>query len=733
VVADPTRRVSSGRFPVRSMLELQASYWDTMERSRLRIEASRATVLGEKKTPIDPDMQGFKDRCFDGPEQQTVPLHLVNKIASRELALVRHPIGTGIQAETTATRLELWGHSAMEELFSRDDAADMLVIEGEMAGIVQLRDAQFGYGKLPELYEYDEAGEEAGYHRRYTRDSKGRSPDEDDYDGAPDGSKTARAYSAAKLDYMARHFPFEVRLLSRLQCVPINPRITGPRRKVTVDGLLVRSQHSRSQLIRDGWRWEGMDDAKMTPSTAEVAPGLALVGGSGGSSLDQVTLYEAWLEDEDGCFAAFCVEGRPTGRRDSGGDEVLVDGVLDLYRDWGLERLPICYGYGLRWAHPNPDLRSIQFPLLLSGMWQAKNAIRTSMTVHTYNTAFMGWAYKPDPEVVRAMADAGLPLTQPIKRMSLIPVAGDLQGLVHPGAGRDALALYRSYEADAQREGPSPAAFGGSESDSAIGQSVMSRDALTALDQCQEGVRRFYEDVASTLLEVGCLVSERFDTPIPIARNQSVPIQQQGARVSPSRAPIVLDPKDAGGVYEYMAEWKRKRGEDLARRQQNVELVKQRLMTTRQFLEEDGDPAPEVTEAAIAAEDLAKTPIVQARRLRLAAQYAADQEQADLLEAMADQTAAPNSTPESPVPMGLLQGVGGPPGMPPEMAPPPGMGPPGMGGGPPPSVPGMGVPNPGLSQLAGIVGAGMQTGPLQNIAAAGGDTSGLPSPPTRPG
>src|SRR5215510_5508437 len=105
-------------------------------------------------------------------------------------------------------------------------------------------------------------------------------------------------------------------------------------------------------------------------------------------------------------------------------------------------------------------------------MWQAKNAIRTSMTVHTYNTAFMGWAYKPDPEVVRAMTEAGLPLTQEIKRMSLIPVAGELQGLVHPGTGRDALALYQSYDTDARREGPSPAAFGAGGADSAIGQSV---------------------------------------------------------------------------------------------------------------------------------------------------------------------------------------------------------------------------------------------------------------------
>jgi hypothetical protein len=83
---------------------------------------------------------------------------------------------------------------------------------------------------------------------------------------------------------------------------------------------------------------------------------------------------------------------------------------------------------------------------------------------------------------------------------------------------------------------------------------------------------------------------------------------------------------------------------------------------------------------------------------------------------MAEGQAAPNSTPEQPIPMGMLQGVGGPPGL--------------AGPGPGPSVPGMMAPNPGASQLAGIVGAGMQTGPIQQIGAAGGDTSGLVSPPT---
>lgn len=703
---DQTKPVSRGRFTVAQMLDLHDAHWSGMDGSRKRIEDSRDTVLGKKPTTVEPDMQGFADGQFDGPEPRTVPLHLVNKIASRELMVKRHPIGQGQSAETTATRLELWGQSAMDELFSRDDAADIIVVESEVAAIVQLRDTQFGYGRLPDLYDYDAKGTRTGYSPRFARDAKGRSPRDEGYT-EPDDHETERTFSTAKLEYQARHFPLEIRILSRLQCVPINPTITGPRRRTRVDGLLVRSRHSRSKLIKHGWRWPGCRDGSFSASTADVGPTT-----SGRLSFDDVTLYEAWLEDEDGPFVAFSVDGRETSRLGGDGREHLVDGVIDLAQEWGLESLPICYEYGLRHAHPNPDLRSVQFPLLLSGMWAAKNKIRTAMTAHAWNTAFMGWAYKPDPEVVRAMAEAGIPLTQEMKRMSLIPVSGDLMPLVHPGAGRDALALYASYDEDARREGPSPALSGQSESDSAIGQSVMSRDAMNALHHCQEGVRRFYEATASTLLDVGCHISERFETPLPIARNQLVPVQQTSSRSSSARAPIILSHDDAGGVYEYTAEWRKVRGEDLAKRQQNVELVNRRLMTVRQFLEEDGDPAPEVTEAAIAAEDLGKTPIVQARRLRLAAQYAGDQEQADMLRLMAEGQAAPNSTPERPVPMGLLDGV---------------VGPPGMGG---PSVPGMQAPNPGASQLAGIVGAGMQNGPLNAIAAAGGDISGLASPPT---
>jgi len=717
---DHQRPVSRGRFSVADMLELHASYAQAMSGSRRRIEEARDLVLGGISTPIPEQVkaQGFEKFTFDGPESQTVPLHLTNKIASRRPELKRHPIGLGLSAESTATRLEQWGNAAMDSVFSWDDAADLVLNEGEAAAIVQLKGSQFG--RLPELYSADEE-----YSPTYARDATGKRPSEDGYAGA-DHARTARTYSSATLDWMGRHFPLEVRILSRLQQTPINPRIVGSR--VELDGLLVQSRFSRSHLIKRGWRWDGMRDSHQAASTSSSTSSSTAAWqqrSSGGfTGLDEVTLYEAWLEDEDGPFAAFSVDGAPTSKLNSTGDEELVDGVLDLREEWGIECLPIAYTYGLRWSHPNPDLRSVQFPLLLKGAWQAKNTIRGAMVYHQWATAYLGFAYQPDPEAVRAMAEAGLPLTINVTPMSVIPVPGHLSPLVHPGTGRDALALYMSYDKDAQEEGPSAAAFGGATSDSAIGQTVMSRDAMVALHHATEGARLLYERVGSLMLEVGCAVSETFDTPLPIARNLDTPIAQQASQLSASRAPIVLKHQDAGGVYEYTATFKKQRGEDLAKRQQNLELVNRRVMTVRQFLDEDGDPAPEITEAAIAAEDLAKTPIVQARRLKLAAQYAGDQEMATMLQAIAEQQAAPNSTPENVVPMGMLDGVMAPPGLEGMGAPPPGAPPPAAG------VPGAQAGNPGASQLAGIVGSGMQTGPVNAISAAGGDTSGLASPPT---
>lgn len=704
---DEERPVTHSRMSVAQMMELQEAYWGALDGSRRRIEDARALVRGDVPTPLPEAVraQGFQKASFDGPESSTVPLHLLNKLASKRPELKRHPIGQGIAAESTATRLEQWGNAAMDRLFSWDDAADLCLIEGEAAAIVQLAGSQFG--RLPDLYA-DDGSEE--YNPSYARDASGRGPADDGYT-RPDHARTARAYTAARLDWMGRHFPLEVRVLSRLQQVPINPRLVGQR--VEIDGLLVRSRYSRTGLIKRGWRWEGMQDGYQSQATGVAGNGTTWGG------LDEVTLYEAWLEDEDGPFAAFSVDGKPT-RKESDGDEELVDGVLDLKEAWGVTTLPIAYTYGLRWADPDPDRRSIQFPLLLKGMWEAQNVIRSAMTYHTFATAFLGFAYRPDPAVVKAMADAGLPLTVDVKPMSVIPIAGDLSPLVHPGSGRDALALYASYARSADEQGPAAAALGGGTADSAIGQTVQGRDAMVAVHHAGEGARLLYERVGGLLLEVGCAVSEKFDSPLPIARNLDTPIAQPGPESSPSRAPIMLRHRDAGGVYEYTATFVKQRGEDLAKRQQNVELVNRRLMTVRQFLDEDGDPAPEITEAAIAAEDLAKTPVVQARRLRLAAQYAGDQEQATLLRAMAEQQAAPNSTVEQPVPMGLLEGVAGPPGM----------------GGPQPGAPGPGASVPGVSmgsmagsQLGGIVGAGMQAGPVQAIAAAGGDTSGLTPPP----
>ena len=732
--------ISRGRFTVSQMMDLQQAEWAAMAASRKRIEDARDLLMGKVTTPIPAQVQaqGFSDLTFDGPEMVTVPLHLSNRIAARQSEPKRYPIGQGVQALSTATRLEQWSNAAISKTLSWDDAVDVVLNEGEAAAIVQVKNTQYGYGSMPDLYEHDAESEKEGGQeeedapspeRRYNAQYEQKRPD-----GSTDHLATARAYSSARIDYMARCFPIEVRLLSRLQCVPINPRTVG--NDVQLDGLLVRTRYTRNKLIKNGWRWEGMRDSLQQPATdydyrvstvSNWSEARQSSTASGWSGFDQVTLYEAWLEDEDGPFAAFCVDGKPTTRVSSSGDEILVDGVLDLEQKWGIERLPICYSYGLRWYSPNPDARSIPFSQPLRGSWIGANTLRAAMTYHTWATAYLGWAYKPDPEVVRAMSEAGLALTMEVQPMKVIPVAGDLSPLVHPGPGREVLDLYGMHKEDAQREGPSAAAFGGGSADSAIGHSVQARDSLAALYHASEGSRRLFEQVGSTLLELGCALSEKFDTPLPIARNIETPVQQMGDTVSASRAPIILRAKDAGGVYDLHAIYAKQRGDDLAKRQQNVELVKSGLMTTRTFLEEDGDPAPEITWAELQAEELSKTPVIQARRLQLAASYAGDQEQADLMRAMASEQAAPNSTVQQPVPQGILQGVSGPPGMAQAMGQPGAPMPPGMGGpaGQQPGMPGVSMPAPASSQLGGIVSSGIQQGPLGQMAQMGLPTGGL--------
>ena len=165
--------------------------------------------------------------------------------------------------------------------------------------------------------------------------------------------------------------------------------------------------------------------------------------------------------------------------------------------------------------------------------------------------------------------------------------------LVHPGAGGDALALMRPQPATPPR-GAVAAALGGGTSDSAIGQTVMSRDAMVACTTRARATGCSTSEVGGLLLEVGCAVS-KFGTPLPISRNQSDPDRPAGAESSPSRAPIMLQaPRRGRGLRVHGPEAEGQR-EDLAKRQQNVELVKRRLMTVRQFLDEDGNPAPEIT------------------------------------------------------------------------------------------------------------------------------------------
>jgi hypothetical protein len=676
-----------------------------------RIQDSRELLIGEKKAPLPhqiatlPDGEAFR---VDTPEKYTSVLQMRNKMSDPAPKVKRTKTATSDRAEGMASRIERFVNPALEDHLSAQDLADLLVCEAEAAAIVVPNPA--AWKKVPSAY-YEADGKTI--QRAYRRNSKGQDEDEhtEEQEQAPERERKrfrpAERASRAVYDAHERHQracnpPWEVRLLSRLQCVPINPRIVGKR--VLVDGLLVRTRFERSELIREEYIWEGMEDHLEPKDETEGIDG-------------ELWLYEAWLVDKvkdaqtgevvEHPYVAYSVAGKPT---QSTKDGVGADAVIDLYEQCGLRSLPVVYGYGWRWASSDPDKRSIPYPFPFGRSWLAKDALLTGKIYAAWSEGMLAWFLQMPPEFAKdpALAQAWTefvktnPLT--IKPFTILPVMGLPIPAIHPGTGKDVNETLAALSGEVRQDLVNPLARGGGDSASAIERSVVAADTLAGVSDIRRSMLWFFQRVGELILEISCGVARETKKPVLLIGNPQTP-NQRGPDQSATRAVIELKPDWLGPEgqesFDLEAYWPRSLEQNLAQNQQFFGFWKDGGITFEMWCELIGVEDPERFRAQLIFDRWIMSEDGMKLAMKDAAEYLGDQEAASLFEMQEQQAAGPGGEP-----VGMLAGL-----MQPGAPPPPGGV---MPGGPAPVGTQMG--SPAVSQLAAISAAGRNTDPAQVTA-----------------
>lgn len=671
-----------------------ASFWTEQEQlyrhSYEKIEAARSLLAGETKAPLPSEIHTSNPEAFrvSLPQKYTTPIKLQNKLSEAIPEVKRSPVSPGPRALDVATKIEQNANAYMTRLYPYAATIDLLLNEGECAVICAPTMA--AWQKTPQLYEDGTRRVK----KRYRRDAEGRAPDDERYvNGAekfrPNLRESTKAFASEEMHYLAQHPPFEFRVLSRLNMMPVNPRFVGNR--VQVDGLVIKTNYTVSELIKRRYRWG--------------ASGMLQAGErNAGRLTDELSLYEYWgtyydeSDDSDHVYVSYCVDGHDTWRLSKDGEQ--EPAVLDLTELYGLTTLPIAYSYG--WHFPgvvDPDKRGIPFVDPFARTWLNMETIGTAESYRYWSTAFLTMVYKPDPQLIEwAQVEFGELPTLDMHPLKIPPILGDLVPVRPASGGSDATQLMALLAQSIRDEAPPPGAFGGGAvSAPGYARNVLEKDVLGTVAQITRGALNLFQESASNALEIATLIGRKY-RPVVIEHEGGTIVTQTGTQ-SAMRATLELDPDLCGDDYTLKAIIAPNFGENLAVNQLAAEWRDRGILPTRKVLEMVGDPAPEQTLAEVDAEAIGKLPQFQMRAIARALKLVGDEELAD--EIMAELEPGPDG---KPVPAGFdagvtVPGMEMPPGQPP-MAP--------QGG----NMTGMAMPNIAASSLGGRISGEMQAGAM---------------------
>lgn len=698
-----------------------------------RINLVRRLYAGELKIPLPEQFQvaGKEYLEFGLPTKWMMPLHLAT-VLQEKVAKLRRDGGTNPAAEQRATTVELWSNAAVEQKLDQDTLVDLLLNEGECALVVSISGAHW-----EEKLDYLDTLDEPAYQqlspsardsykpigaasaksgdgqtwakvdnkgdplpkRRYQRDKNGKAPQ----DGGPfvlDDKQSARAHADELRDFKARQFPFTCRVIPADDCIPLY----GP--NLTLEGLIVRSSFTREQLVKRRYAWDDEGDLLNPIGNADYGRGI--------QSGEPLTLYEAYLLDEDGFpYCVYEVDGYKTYQLDEDGQK--NPAVTDLYREFGLTRLPAMYQYGMHFARSNPANPGaplgIPFVWPLIGVLLMKELVACGISVKTWWSGFPGYAFKPDENMLATHPELLLENNAPrefnLKPMEVTPIPGDLMPLQSPGLGPEVGAIMNLLNEALGEYGPNPTAAGNAGATGVSDRSLIDEQIRRAHAPVLKARRLMVQGAAEIMLELGTRWSRRSGQPLPIHADVPVPTLSGSTRRQVTRRGVVeIDEETVGDNYALTAYYPREFGDNLARTQQILEAFKDGASTWREMREIGyEDEAPEETRVELLLDKFYASDEYQAEVLADALQANGDTKLADKMRLKAQGKLAPDG-----MPAGAYAGVP----LPGQVSPPPGMAPPQGPQPPAPMGPGgaptvnMSPGNPGLSQLGGLVGAQVQ-------------------------
>lgn len=693
-------RVSPRRVTGPQVKELRDHYWDMMPNTRARATSTRMMLSGKMGAiiPGSLEMAGAQAWLGDLPAKRTNPQRIKQTILSKELQIRRPVTAAGYSAQSVSSRLEQPLDAIMRDRyagFPDADITELLLLEGLAFSTVAI--SMLDWNRGPTLY--SPGGKEI--ERRFRLDSHGKLEGDAGYGGLDHG-RARRAHQAEQDEYLSRHVPFRQRAFSIRQCAPI----FGP--NLELEGLIIRTYWSAQSLLRRKFIVTDDKDGN------QLYPLGAISEGDPSQGNQEIEVTEAWLIDEDEKpYVTFCVDGKYTWKE---GEDGLEPHIIDLSRlgpnkDKALTRLPISWGWGMSWASADLDERAMGYSQPFEQSWRNLDSIMTSLVMWCMWRGTPGLIEQlppgEPPEIgLEDDEEEQVPDFQPGK---ITKVRGTISEVATQGIAPGVIQAMQLMMSETKNEGLGNAPSGANSGFQMSLGAAFEQDAMTTVLASR---RRMYAENASFILEGGKLLGEAY-TPVRIYQIADVLLTQK----SPSSTDQVLqlDPGLVGSSFWVEAVELKKPGENPAVRQQNAALVKEKLMTTRKFLEEDGDQSPEATVAEIQYETIMQSPEGMQAQIRILEQYVSDL----FVKQIAAAIHAGEANPENGQPVGFAQGLSGPR---PNMLP---AGPQASGG-----MGGLQVGNPASASLNATVGAAMQTGPTNQALAAGGV---MPSAPLSSG
>ncbi len=656
---------------------------------------------------------------YHAPQIMVQALRMVAEFGSKAPQPKRHPVARQRESGAVSNRVERIATGVMGQLYPYRQSCDPILLDSEAATTVIPSTAhwahpvdQYDYctpaewNALPDdlkmLWEWrpNEAegdaplGRYRRYARKYRRDSDGKPEWDDEYAEGDkpfreDTKKSAEAIEEEIETRMRAKIPLQIDLLLPSMFAPVNPRWEGD--QLAIDGIARRETYGGTDLYRRGFRW-GKDLPAMSanPAYQSIAP---------------ATLDTLLLQDGDGCpYLIYSIDGCRTYKQD--GEQDFNDRI-DLNDVYGFDFLPVVLQLGLHTMSADwddvviPMLEPLIVPSLMRDRLVAMNDF------HTQQTSCGGWFIEPDPAIKDAYPELGQKTSFAVKQMTGVLIPGRATPAVHPGAGPGLMAQKEMLDMDLMlAQGPQS-----QDANSGIQQALQGRDENRGMNMAWAAIDGLYAGTATNAVRALACMARKLDKPITLNILTEMPDNDTS---SSTKSTVVIDPDIFGGDFRVIAwrpdDW----GSNPTKQAMLMDAQKNKQATFYEMREAVGDPDPYGTLAQIFAEDmLTNTPEGKQRILEDVAKTNNDVRELERAKLRREQLLN-----EQNVPTGMAGGVVDPTAqmLTSEQA-----------GGPIPGVmldvqSGAGM-NPAVAQAGAVAGAPQAA--TANIAAAGGDVSGL--------